>query len=64
MAVVSVVAPMEAAEVEARQPTAAPMRLAAAERAAAPVEETVVRLPIPAGLFAESTFSPSYSSTQ
>jgi len=51
------------AEVAARQPMAAPMKLAAAE-VAAPMEETVVQLPIPAGPFAESTSSPSYSSTQ
>jgi hypothetical protein len=48
------------AEVAARQPTAAPMKLAAAEL----MEEMVVWLPIAAGPFAESTFSPSYSSTQ
>jgi hypothetical protein len=56
-----VAAQRAAAEVAARQPTAAPMKLAAAEVAAAPAEETVVQLPIPAGPFAESTFSPSYS---
>jgi hypothetical protein len=61
--VVEVVA-AQRAEVAARQPTAAPMKLAAAELTAAPTEETVVQLPIPAGPFAESTFSPSYSSTQ
>jgi hypothetical protein len=57
-------APRAAAEVAARQPTAAPMKLAAAELTAAPMEETVVQLPIAAGPFAESTFSPSHSSTQ
>ena len=60
----AVVAAQRAAEVEERQPTAAPMNLAAAELTAAPTEETVVRLPIPVGPFAESTFSPSHSSTQ
>ena len=59
-----VAAQRAAAEVAARQPTAAPMKLAAADLTAAPTEETVVQLPIPAGPFAESTFSPSYSSTQ
>jgi hypothetical protein len=55
-----VAAQRAAAEVAARQPTAAPMKLAAAEL----MEEMVVWLPIAAGPFAESTFSPSYSSTQ
>jgi hypothetical protein len=59
-----VAAQRAAAEVAARQPTAAPMKLAAAELTAAPMEETVVQLPIAAGPFAESTFSPSHSSTQ
>ena len=52
------------AEVAARRPTAAPAKLAAAELTAAPMVETVVQLPIPAGPFAEWTSSPSYSSTQ
>ena len=56
-----VAAQRAAAEVVARQPTVAPMKLAAAELTAAPTGETVVQLPIPAGAFAESTFSPSYS---
>jgi hypothetical protein len=49
------------AEATARRPTAVPMKLAAAGLTAAPTEETEVQLPIPAGPFAESTFSPSYS---
>jgi hypothetical protein len=60
----TVVVAARRAEAAARRPTAAPMKLAAAELTAAPTEETVVRLPIPAGPFAESTFSPSHSSTQ
>ena len=53
---VAVVAAQRAAEVVARRP--------AGSQTAAPMVETVVQLPIPAGPFAESTSSPSYSSTQ
>lgn len=56
LAVVAAQRAAEVAEVAARRP--------AGSQTAAPMEETVVQLPIPAGPFAESTSSPSYSSTQ